>query len=165
MKSLERKKGISTYIILQMMPDCAIQYMDDRHNLTAEMEKVMSIFEHMEGWRDALNLADTSANKIIGEAPSTRAWGSPLRRMHRTASLLSHELNRLNMERLKHNQIIGIQAVLGILLMVVVLAGISATLNGSIIAVIITPCLSAAILWAGDALDRQRVKSYDRQNT
>ena len=62
------KKGLSTYIILQMMLDCAIRYMDDRHNLTAEMEKVMSIFEHMEGWRDALNLADPSAKKIIGEA-------------------------------------------------------------------------------------------------
>ena len=42
--------------------------MDDRHNLTPEMEQLMSIFEHMEGWKDAMNHADPSANRVIGEA-------------------------------------------------------------------------------------------------
>ena len=67
-KSIERKKGLSAYGIIQMMCDCIIRYMDDRHNLSAEMEQVMSLFEHMDGWRDALNLADPAAEKEVGEA-------------------------------------------------------------------------------------------------
>ena len=68
MKSIERKKGITDYGLIQMVVDTLIRYMDDRHNLTPEMEKAMSIFEHMEGWRDALNLADPTVEKIVGEA-------------------------------------------------------------------------------------------------
>ena len=51
-----------------MVCDTLTRYMDDRHNLTPEMEKAMSIFEHMEGWANALNLADPTVQKIIGEA-------------------------------------------------------------------------------------------------
>lgn len=68
MKSIERKKGITDYGLIQMVVDTLIRYMDDRHNLTPEMEQAMSIFEHMEGWRDALSLADPTVKKIIGEA-------------------------------------------------------------------------------------------------
>lgn len=68
MKSIERKKGITDYGLIQMVVDTLIRYMDDRHNLTPEMEKAMSIFEHMEGWSDALNLADPTVEKIVGEA-------------------------------------------------------------------------------------------------
>lgn len=66
---IARKRNLSSvYEMLQMMVDTCIRYMDDRHNLTEEMERAMSIFEHMDGWRDALNLADPTAEKEVGEA-------------------------------------------------------------------------------------------------
>lgn len=61
-------KGISDYTLTQMMFDAIVRYMDDRHNLTPEMEQLMSVFEHMEGWKDAMNHADPSVNRVIGEA-------------------------------------------------------------------------------------------------
>lgn len=67
-KRIEKKKGLTSYGIIQMMVDCIIRYMDDAHNLTPEMEQAMSIFEHMVGWREALNLADPTSEKEIGEA-------------------------------------------------------------------------------------------------
>lgn len=68
MKKLSQKKGLTIYELLQMMCDTALRYMDEKHNLTPEMEKAMSIFEHMDGWAKALNLADPSVQKKIGEA-------------------------------------------------------------------------------------------------
>jgi hypothetical protein len=63
-----RKFKIKEYELLQMMCDCIVRYMDDRHNLTPEMERVMSIFEHLEGWKNAFNLADPTAESDICEA-------------------------------------------------------------------------------------------------
>lgn len=62
------KKGIKPYQAMQMMVDAFVRYTDDRHNLSAEMEQLMSIFEHMDGWKDAFNLADASADRHIEEA-------------------------------------------------------------------------------------------------
>jgi len=45
-----------------------VRYTDDRHNLTEEMERLMFIFEHMDGWRDAFNLADPTPDRNIQEA-------------------------------------------------------------------------------------------------
>ena len=39
-----KKRGLNEYEMLQMMCDCIVRYMDDRHNLTPEMERVMSIW-------------------------------------------------------------------------------------------------------------------------
>lgn len=65
---LARRKGLSLYELNQMVLDTLIRYMDDRHNLSAEMEQAMSIFEHMNGWKDALNHADPTVVKEVGEA-------------------------------------------------------------------------------------------------
>lgn len=62
------KLGLSSYTITQMMYDTIIRYMDDRHNLTPEMEQAMAIFEHLSGWRDALNWADPTVQMEVGEA-------------------------------------------------------------------------------------------------
>ena len=67
-KQIEEKLHMKAYGIIQMMVDCIVRYMDDRHNLTPEMEQAMSIFEHMVGWASALNLADPAVAKEIGEA-------------------------------------------------------------------------------------------------
>ena len=66
--SLCEKKGFTSYELLQMMVDTLIRYMDDRHNLTPEMERAMSIFEHMRGWKNAFNLADYTTDPEITEA-------------------------------------------------------------------------------------------------
>lgn len=68
LEALARKKGLSVYELIQMVCDTLIRYMDDRHNLTPEMEKAMAIFEHMEGWHAAFNLADPQADPQIYEA-------------------------------------------------------------------------------------------------
>lgn len=65
---LAKKKCLSLYELMQMVCDTLIRYMDDRHNLTPEMEKAMSVFEHMNGWKDALNLADPTVEPEVAEA-------------------------------------------------------------------------------------------------
>lgn len=67
-KRIEKHKGISNYLFLQMALDTFARYTDDRHNLSPEMERVMSMFEKMDGWADALNLADPTVDKVVGEA-------------------------------------------------------------------------------------------------
>lgn len=66
--ALANAKGMTIYEVIQMVVDTLIRYMDDRHNLTEEMEKAMSIFEHMVGWANALNLADFDVQREIAEA-------------------------------------------------------------------------------------------------
>ena len=68
LEALAKKRGMTKYEIIQMSVDTLIRYMDDRHNLTEEMEQAMNIFEHMIGWENALNLADPTVNREIAEA-------------------------------------------------------------------------------------------------
>ena len=65
---IAKKKGMTIYELIQMVCDTLIRYMDDRHNLSEDMERAMSIFEHMVGWADALNLADPTVNKEVAQA-------------------------------------------------------------------------------------------------
>lgn len=65
---IAKAKGLTMYELIQMVCDTLIRYMDDRHNLSAEMEQAMSIFEHMVGWANALNLADPTVNKEVAQA-------------------------------------------------------------------------------------------------
>lgn len=62
------RKGIKPYQAIQMMVDTFVRYTDDRHNLSANMEHTMMLFEHMEGWQGSLNLADPTPEKHISEA-------------------------------------------------------------------------------------------------
>ena len=63
-----KAKGLNKYKVVQMMVDTFVRYTDDRHNLSAEMEHLMTIFEHMEGWDKAFNLADPTPTRSIEEA-------------------------------------------------------------------------------------------------
>jgi hypothetical protein len=65
---IAQKKHMSIYTLIQMVCDTIIRYMDDRHNLSEEIERAMAVFEHMTGWADALNLADPTANKEVAQA-------------------------------------------------------------------------------------------------
>jgi uncharacterized protein YeaC (DUF1315 family) len=66
--AIARKKGMSKFALLQMVCDTIIRYMSDAHNLTPEIEQAMSIFEHMTGWADQMNLADSTVQKEIAQA-------------------------------------------------------------------------------------------------
>lgn len=66
--AISEKKGISRYTLIQMVCDVIIRYMDDRHNLTPEIERLMSVFEHLNGWEKAFNLADYTTTPEIVEA-------------------------------------------------------------------------------------------------
>lgn len=65
---IAKRKNLSIYELMQMVVDTLIRYMDDRHNLSEEMERAMSIFEHMIGWADALNLADPTVQREVAQA-------------------------------------------------------------------------------------------------
>ena len=65
---IAKKKGMTIYELIQMVCDTLIRYMDDRHNLSEEMERAMSIFEHLNGWAEALNLADPTVHKEVAQA-------------------------------------------------------------------------------------------------
>lgn len=68
LNKIARKKGMTIYELIQMVCDTLIRYMDDRHNLTQDMERAMSIFEHMIGWQGAFNLADPTIMPEVCEA-------------------------------------------------------------------------------------------------
>ncbi len=68
LERIARRKGMSKYKLLQMVCDTLIRYCDDRYNLTEEMERAMSIFEHMVGWADTMNLADPTLNAEVAQA-------------------------------------------------------------------------------------------------
>ena len=65
---IAKSKGLTIYELMQMVVDTLIRYMDDRYNLSEDMERAMSVFEHMTGWADALNLADPTVNKEVAQA-------------------------------------------------------------------------------------------------
>lgn len=62
------KKGMSLYTLIQLYCDVTVRYMSDRHNLTPEMERIMTQFEHMEGWGEAFNLADFTTEPEVCSA-------------------------------------------------------------------------------------------------
>lgn len=65
---IAKKKDMTIYSLIRMVCDTLIRYMDDRHNLSEEMERAMSVFEHLVGWADALNFADPAVRKEIAQA-------------------------------------------------------------------------------------------------
>ena len=67
-EKLERAGKLNRYQFGQMFWDTLVRYMDDRHNLTPEMERIMSLFEHTIGWKEGFNLADPNVEKVIVEA-------------------------------------------------------------------------------------------------
>lgn len=67
-KAICNSKGIKPYQAIQMMVDTFVRYTDDRHNLSKDMEQMMTVFEHMDGWQGAFNLADPTPDRAIDEA-------------------------------------------------------------------------------------------------
>lgn len=68
LESISKSKGISIFLLLRMMCDCMIRYMDDKHNLDYNLKFAMHIFEDMDGWRRAISLATDSQEVGVTEA-------------------------------------------------------------------------------------------------
>lgn len=68
LQALCAKQHMTLYELMQMVCDTLIRYMDDQHNLTPDMEQAMSIFEHLRGWKDSINLADYTIHPHVMEA-------------------------------------------------------------------------------------------------
>lgn len=60
--------GLTAYDAIQNFIDVFIRYGDDRHNLSADTEVLMSAFEGCEGWDKQFNIADPTASPEISEA-------------------------------------------------------------------------------------------------
>lgn len=67
-KQLERSGKLNIYRFGQMFWNTIVRMMDDRHNLTPEMERLMQAFEYCIGWKEAFNLSDPGTEPTIGEA-------------------------------------------------------------------------------------------------
>ena len=65
---IAKAKGMTKFELLRMVCDTIIRYMSDAHNLTPEIEKAMSIFEHMTNWADHFNFADPGIKKEVAQA-------------------------------------------------------------------------------------------------
>ena len=63
-----KRKGLNIYQMIQNFCDTIIRYMDDKHNLTPDVEKAMSMFEQMIGWENNFNLCDPNTKPEISEA-------------------------------------------------------------------------------------------------
>lgn len=58
LQRLATKHKMNVYQLMQMAADTLIRYMDDRHNLSREMERAMAVFEHLTTWHGSVNLCD-----------------------------------------------------------------------------------------------------------
>lgn len=68
LEMIARARRMKKYELIQMMCDVIIRYCDKSHNLSREIELVMSVFEHMIGWEGAFNLAEPHSSPEIVEA-------------------------------------------------------------------------------------------------
>lgn len=68
LKAICVKNGFSLFDMLQMMLDCMIRFMDDRHNLDENLIRIIRMFEGLPGWKTALRLTDDMTDAEIMEA-------------------------------------------------------------------------------------------------
>lgn len=66
--SLCKRLGITVYDLLQMFADVSIRMMDDRHNLSYEMERMMQVMDGMKDWKTSIRLTDPEQKMRIAEA-------------------------------------------------------------------------------------------------
>lgn len=68
MEGLCARRGLSKYGLIQSVIDVLIRYMDDRHNLTPELQRLMLLFERTEGWGEGFNIVDPSIKREVSAA-------------------------------------------------------------------------------------------------
>ena len=68
LKSICKKYGFTVYDLLQMLLDCIIRYMDEYHNLSEDLRRIIRMFEDMPGWKNAFRLTEPMDDVEIMEA-------------------------------------------------------------------------------------------------
>jgi hypothetical protein len=63
-----KSMGLNEYQWLQLMIEVTIRMMDDRHNLSAAMAKMIQMFSMVPGFKDAASLVDANAEGKIDAA-------------------------------------------------------------------------------------------------
>ena len=58
LKAICEKYGFKIYDMLQMMCECLIRFMDEEHNISEEMMKVIRMFENLPEWKTALRITE-----------------------------------------------------------------------------------------------------------
>jgi len=63
-----RRMGLNEYQWLQLMIEVTIRMMDDQHNLSEAMSKMIQMFQMVPGFKDAASLVDANAEASIDGA-------------------------------------------------------------------------------------------------
>jgi hypothetical protein len=79
-----KKRGLNEYDMLQMMCECLIRFMDEEHNISEEMMKVIRMFENLPGWKTTVRLTEDFEKVQVVEAFYV------IRRKGKTGSRLVH---------------------------------------------------------------------------
>lgn len=66
--SLMKKRGLNMNQFIELVCEVWIRYTSPDHNLTAEMEEAMTLFEHLIGWKDAVMMSDPGTQLNIDRA-------------------------------------------------------------------------------------------------
>lgn len=65
LEKVARSLGITKHELFMMAVESLVRYTCPQFNRTPEMERAMSCFEHMQGWKDAFNLVDSATEPYI----------------------------------------------------------------------------------------------------
>ena len=68
LESICKQYGFSIFILLRMLSECIIRYMDDEHNLSEDLNRIMRMFEDIPGWKKSICLAEGLEEMDIVEA-------------------------------------------------------------------------------------------------
>lgn len=68
LKAICKQHGFTLYDMLQMLCDCIIRFMDDRHNLSDNLVRIIRMFEDLPGWKNATRLTEDMSDAQVMEA-------------------------------------------------------------------------------------------------
>jgi hypothetical protein len=68
LESICKKYGYSIFQLLRMLSDCIVRFMDDKHNLSEDLVRIMRMFENIPGWKNSICLAEGIDEMEIVEA-------------------------------------------------------------------------------------------------
>ena len=65
LEAIGDKYGFSIFQLLRMLLDCIIRFMDDQHNLSEDLQRVIRMFDDMKSWGKSICLADNDQELVI----------------------------------------------------------------------------------------------------
>ena len=68
LQSICKRYGFSVFEMLRMLSECIVRYMDDRHNLSDDLARVIRMFEDIPGWGRSICLTDGLKGMDVSEA-------------------------------------------------------------------------------------------------